>query len=183
MIIMEKPSVEATVVYLRDGLGRVGVAQKKKPIHHDIGEIPYSLGMYNGHGGKREPEDETIFHTAIRELEGESGVRGNVLDLEHVLRVHFYVRNKETGEHDPFMTVSFFFLDRWFGKPAESLEMGPTVFFDPELLPYKKMMPADEELLRKMFAGEKGVYEVKLNGKDLPFDIRELDEALDYVKL
>lgn len=176
---MKKPDVKATVVYLRDGLGRVGVAQKKQAIHHDGAEISYSLGTYSGHGGKREPEDETIFHTAIRELEAESGVRGNILDLEHLLRVHFYVRNKETGNHDPYMTVSFFFLQRWFGTPSEGREMGPTIFFDPDLLPYKEMMPADEELLRKMFAGEKGVYEVKLNGKNLPFEIRELEEFLE----
>lgn len=179
-MIMEKPKVEATVVYLRDGLARVGVAQKKQPIHHDSGVISYSLGLYNGHGGKREPEDKTISHTAIRELGAECGVAGSVDDLEHLLRVHFYVKNKETGNHDPFMTVSFFFLSRWFGKPVESAEMGPTIFFDKDLLPYKQMMPADEIILKKMFAGEKGVYEVKLNGKNLPFEIRRLeDEALE----
>ncbi len=176
---MEKPESQATVVLLRDGLKRVCLARKKQRIHHSVGEIPYSLGVWNGYGGKSESEDDSIFHTAIRELRDESeGVRGNVTDLELVLRVHFYVKDKETSEHIPFMTVSFFFLDRWFGTPAESLEMGPPMFFDREDIPYDEMMPADKVLLEKMFAGEKGVYEVKLNGKTSPPEIRELEEVL-----
>lgn len=176
---MQKPDVQATVTYLRDGLKRVGLAPKKQAIHHDSGEISYSLGTYNGHGGKRELSDETIFHTALRELEAEAGVTGNVDDFELILRVYFYVRNKDTGEHDPFMDVSFFFLDRWFGVPSEGDEMGPTTFFDRDLIPYDQMMPADKALMEKMFAGEKGVYEVLLNGKNLPFEMRKLDETLE----
>lgn len=176
---MQKPSVEGTVVFLIDGLRRVGLARKKQAIHHDGGEISYSLGMYNGYGGKREPQDETIFHTAIRELKDESDVSGSIMDLELFLRVYFYTKDKETGIHTPFMNVSFFFLDRWFGKPIEGIEMGSILFFDKDLIPYDEMMSADKVLMEKMFIGEKGVYEVKLNGKNLPFEMRKLDEVLE----
>ena len=37
---------EATVVLLVDQDGRICLARKKQAIHHEGGEISYSLGMY-----------------------------------------------------------------------------------------------------------------------------------------
>jgi hypothetical protein len=176
---MELPNVQATVALPIDKMGRIGLARKKQAIHHDTGEISYSLGLYNGWGGKREPEDLSIWHTAKREAEDEGGVAIAVEHLRRVVRVYFYVPDKEKGGHMPFMDVTFFFLKKWNGKFKEGSEMGPPEFFYPHELPYAEMMPADKLLFELMLAGERGTYEVKLNGKASPPEIRKLTEPLD----
>lgn len=158
-----KPGVRATVVLLIDKEGRVVLARKKKAIHHDTGEISYSLGLYNGYGGKMEATDETIEGTAIRELYDESGVTGKEEDLEQCARVYFYVQKE--GEDVPFMDVTFYLLKEWSGVPKGGLEMGEPVFFPENGLPYNEMMPADKILFGKILTGEKGEYNVFLKRK------------------
>jgi hypothetical protein len=175
---MKLPDVRATVALPIDKKGRIGLARKKQAIHHDNGEIGYSLGLYNGWGGKEEPEDKTIWHVAKREAEVEGGVRIDIKHLKRVARVYFYVPDKENGGHKPFMDVTFFFLRKWEGEFTEGSEMGPPEFFHPHELPYGEMMPADRLLFERMLAGERGVYEVLLNGKASPPEIRKLDESL-----
>lgn len=171
---MELPTVQATVTLPIDWRGRIGLARKKQAIHHDNGEIGYSLGTYNGWGGKREPEDESILHIAKRETEDEGGIKLEVKHLEYVARVYFYVPDGNGG-HVPFMDVSFFFLRTWKGKFQESSEMGPLEWFRKKKIPFDDMMPADKELFRRIFAGERAVYEVKLNGKRNPPEFRMLE--------
>lgn len=172
---MELPTVQATVTLPRDWRGRIGLTRKKQAIHHDNGEIGYSLGLYNGWGGKREPEDETIHHTAKRETEDEGGVVIDVRHLKLLARVYFYVPDGNGG-HAPFMDVSFFFLRKWKGTFRESGEMGPIEWFSKRKMPFHDMMPADGEIFGRIFAGERAVYEVKLNGKKAPFQIRKLED-------
>lgn len=174
-VTMENKIVTATVVLLIDTKGRVCLARKKQPIHRDGGEISYSLGMYNGYGGKSEEVDHTIFDTAVRELYDESGVKASPSDLEHTAQVHFYIK-KENEIVEPFMEVSFFFLRRWQGTPKEGEEMGVPTFFEEDSIPYDEMMPADKVLFEKMFKGERGVYEVKLLGKKVKPEITLLYE-------
>lgn len=169
---MELPNVQATVALPIDKRGRIGLSRKKQAIHHDSGEISYSLGLYNGYGGKREAVDETIWHTAKREAEDEGKVKIDLKHLHRVARVYFYVPDKERGGHIPFMDVTFFFLKQWEGEFEETSEMGPIEWFGKYELPEKDMMPADGELLRRIFSGERAEYEVKLNGKHMPYDIR-----------
>jgi 8-oxo-dGTP pyrophosphatase MutT (NUDIX family) len=179
---MQKPTVQATVVLLVDKGGRICLARKKQPIHHDYDkggeDIPYSLGTYNGYGGKREPTDASIFQTAIRELAGESGVKAREEDLDLVSRVFFWKPSKETGIMMPFMEVSFFFIHIWEGEPLEGDEMGPPAWFTQDEVPYRNMMPADKGLFQRIFAGERAVFEVRLPGKDVPPEIIALDEPL-----
>jgi hypothetical protein len=176
---MQPFDVKATVVFLISDSGRICLARKKQAIHHDSGEdIGYSLGMHNGYGGKMEPLDGSITHTALVELAGESRVLAKAEDLDLSLKAYFWKPNKQTGEMMPFMEVSFFFLSEWEGEPQEGKEMGPPEWFNPEDVPYGNMMPADKEILRRMFAGEKGVLEVRLPGKDLPPEISVLNEPL-----
>lgn len=175
---MEKPTVKATVVFLIDTEERIGLAQKKQGIHHDKGEISYSLGLYNGWGGKQEVTDPTILDTAVRELFDESGVLANKEDLEPVFRAYFYTKNKEGEGFSPFMEVSFYFCRTWEGYPVEGKEMGPAVFFEQEKLPYDQMMPADKYLMEKALISSCGVFEVKLYGKNAPPEITLLDEQL-----
>ncbi len=162
---MELPTVQATVVLLIDKDGRICLARKKQAIHHDGGDISYSLGLYNGYGGKMDAADETILDTAVRELFDESGVIAQKEDLEKILRVYFYI-SKE-GVLIPFMDVSFFLLAAWEGEPVESKEMGAAVFFTQETIPYNEMMPADRILFEKIFKKEFGTYQVELYGKNI----------------
>jgi 8-oxo-dGTP pyrophosphatase MutT (NUDIX family) len=172
MTQLPKPDVLATVVILLDKEEKVILARKKKAIHHDTGEISYSLGLYNGYGGKMDETDATIEMTAIRELYDESGVTGKEEDLESCARVYFYVQKE--GEDVPFMDVTFYLLKEWSGVSKEGLEMGEPVFFSKDALPYEEMMPADKILFGKILGGEKGEYNVFLRGKDTPPVIEEV---------
>lgn len=173
---MEKPTTQATVVLLRDRDGRICLARKKQAIHHEGGTIEYSLGMYNGYGGKMENDDATIFHAAIRELYDEAGVTATLQDLVLAARVYFYVKKEDILV--PFMNVSFFFLDTWNGDPKEGDEMGTPTFFAAHEIPYHEMMPADKPLIEGMLRGVSGVYQVNLFGKHAPPEVIELGEVL-----
>jgi 8-oxo-dGTP pyrophosphatase MutT (NUDIX family) len=173
---MEKPTKKATVVLLVDAEGRVCLARKKQPIHHEHGVIQYSLGMYNGYGGKMEKFDKSIFHAAIRELADEAKVKALLSDLQLVSRVYFFIKKESSFE--PFMEVSFFLLNVWQGNPVETDEMGEPHFFAPDAIPYDEMMPADKVLFGKIFSSERGVYRVNLLGKDAAPEVITLDEKL-----
>ncbi|MFA5132135.1 MAG: NUDIX domain-containing protein [Candidatus Paceibacterota bacterium] len=173
---MERPKTEATVVLLVNESGQVCLARKKQAIHHESGEIEYSLGLYNGYGGKKEDIDGDIFDTAIRELHDESGVNAKKEDLDLAFRAYFYIQKEETTS--PFMTVSFFFLHTWSGDMVEGREMGPPLFFAPQDMPYEEMMPADKILFEKMLSGDKFVAEVLLLGKHIAPEITFIKESL-----
>lgn len=173
---MERPRIQASVVFLQDEDGRLCLARKKQPIHHDGGAIEYSLGLYNGYGGKMEDADEDIFDTAVRELYDESGVDVEWSDLSIMSRVYFYITKDEVTT--PFMTVSFFFVSAWGGEPKEGDEMGPPTFFAPSDIPYDAMMPADKILVSKMLEGKPFVAEVYLKGKGVEPDVVYINEAL-----
>lgn len=170
----------ATVVYMIDSESRICLAQMKKAIHKDKAtsekerenksdsgnveqeQIEYSLGVWNGYGGKEIDTDESILHTAIRELEEESGVRAEMEDLEECGTVNFYLKVK--GD-TPFMQVHFYILRKWQGDPIEGSEMGPATFFGQENIPYNQMMPADKALLERALAGKNIDSDVILMGK------------------
>lgn len=152
-------TVSATVVLLRDELGRVCLAPKKQNIHKLGQELKDSKKKWNGYGGKQDP-GETILETAIRELLQESSVLGKADDLELVASVSFYWPGNETTEPD--MVVHFFFLRRYVGVPTEGAEMGAPQFFHPDEIPYREMMSADKEFFTKILAGEKIVCDIHL---------------------
>lgn len=199
----ENPKLtRATVVYLIDDLGRVCLAQMKKAIHKDAKsikinekgdiaqeQIEYSLGVYNGYGGKETEEDkkyamangidDSMLCTAIRELEEESGVKADHHDLKLVGVVNFYLIDKseyadgkmyeyyKVEGRDIFMNVYFYFLYKWEGVPSESKEMGMPVFYSEKDIPYHIMMPNDKFLLKKALMGEAIDSDVLLFGKDI----------------
>ena len=172
---MKQTSKQATVVLLIDEYDRVCLARKKQAIHVGTTEISYSLGMYNGYGGKKEVTDLTIYHTAVRECYDESGVIVAIQDLNDVAQVYFSKKN-DLGEFEPFMEVYFFFVSIYAGVPSEGVEMGPPVFFKQKDIPYEEMMPADEVLFKEMFSGKRNVYEVKLHGKDVAPEVLVIGE-------
>src|SRR3989344_6013142 len=141
----------ATVVFLRDGEGRICLAQKKQDIHKANGEVLKKSNRWNGYGGKCEGKE--FLATAVDELFFEAGVRANQSDLELVGRIHFFWPMNKSGHPD--MDVCFFFLDRFIMTPVETAEMGPPRFFEGEEIPYQDMMPADCFFLPLFLKGEK----------------------------
>lgn len=172
---MKQTSKQATVVLLIDEYDRVCLARKKQPIHDGANEISYSLGMYNGYGGKMEVTDSTIYHTAVRECYDESGVIVAIQDLEDAARVYFSKKN-DLGEFEPFMEVHFFFARVYAGVPREGDEMGEPFFFKQKDIPYTKMMPADRILFEDLFAGKRNIYEVKLHGEGVVPEVVKVGE-------
>ena len=153
----------ATVVFLKDGIGRICLAPKKEDIHKAGEVLVGSRQKWNGYGGKQE-SGETILQTAIRELKDESGVCGKEKDLELIARISFFWPGNETIAPD--MVVYFFFLSIFEGEPKEGeREMGTPQFFFPHEIPYHEMMPADKLFLPKLLAGEKIVWDVYLGKK------------------
>ncbi len=149
---MKNPTL-ATVVFLKNKEGKICLARKKKAIHHEGGEISYSLGTYNGYGGKKDEEDVSIEDTAIREANEESGIKSKKEDLKYCGKIFFFwPNNKDKISAD--MEVSFYFLENWEDEPKEGKEMGVPEFFDVENIPYDEMMNGDKLILPKMFAGE-----------------------------
>lgn len=155
---------EATVVFLQNENGEICLARKKQPIHTESQEISYSLGMWNGYGGKREEGDMSVEDTAVRELSDESRVFAVKEDLKAIGDVQFFL--KEENEDSLFMRVYFYMLREYDGVPKEGSEMGVPEFFALGKVPYADMMPADKVLLPKMFAGEMVRAKVVLYGKE-----------------
>ncbi|MEN9880824.1 MAG: hypothetical protein RLZZ308_7 [Candidatus Parcubacteria bacterium] len=172
---LKKPKVRATVTLLVDDEGRVALARKKQAIHSETGSIEYSLGLYNGYGGKMDEEDITIEDTAIRELVEEAGVEANKEDLQKVFTAFFYIEKENSCE--PFMEVVFFTLSTFDGVPVENNEMGEPEWFTKDALPYHDMMPADKILFTSIFSGNGRDCVVVLRGKHLSPIV---EEVYDY---
>jgi hypothetical protein len=172
-----KKTTKASVVLLVDREGRICLARKKQAIHREGEQIDYSLGNWNGYGGKMEWCDfGNIFLTAIRELFGESGVLAFPWQLRRVAKIHFLIVKDD--KTIPFMDVSFFFLYTWWMAPQEGKEMGKPHWFKPDELPYEEMMPADREIFQRMLIGERFVAEAVLLGKGKEPRMRDLSESL-----
>jgi ADP-ribose pyrophosphatase YjhB (NUDIX family) len=165
------PKTKATVVVLVTKEGKVILARKKQPIHHNTGEISYSLGMYNGYGGKQEADDITMEDCALRELKDESSV---VASLDNLVRgpiVSFYTEKDGCNNH--FMDVYFYTLSIWDGDPQEGDEMGKPEYFDKHALPYEEMMPADRFIFEWLLDGKGGEFAVYLKGKGVRPEVIE----------
>ncbi len=176
---MERPNKQATVALLVDQEGKVCLARKKQAIHTEGEAISYSLGMYNGYGGKREDYDVSIEATAIREVKDECGVTIDETSLTRALRVYFYLTKDD--EVIPFLDVFFFVVREWSGDPTETKEMGPPEFFTHDRIPYDEMMPADRVLFANLLAGEHGTYQIILRGKSIPPEIVKLTDEVTTV--
>ena len=150
----------ATLIFLKDGDGRICLAPKKENIHKDGQELANSRLKWNGYGGKQEA-GETIQETAVRELQQESGVICSEDDLDLVARINFFWPRNETPIPD--MEVFVFFCVKFDGVPQEGeREMGAPYFFTPNEIPYDQMMPADKLFLPRLLAGEKLTWDVYL---------------------
>lgn len=148
-----KTSTLATVVFLKDKEGKICLARKKKTIHDEHGEISYSLGTYNGYGGKKDKDDITIEDAATREVDEEAGIKSKKEDLKYCGKIFFFwPNNKDKIVAD--MEVLFYVLEKYEGNPKEGNEMGEPQFFEVKNIPYNEMMNGDKLFLPKMLNGE-----------------------------
>lgn len=144
--------------------GKVTLARKKKKI---------GVGLWNGYGGKEEPEDEgSMEKCAVREIGVESfGVVVREEDLDLVAIINFY----KAGVH-VFECFVYFATD-WVGEFKETDEMSAPEEFDVANPPLDEMMAGDRLWLEKIFLGEKiraQVFYNEDNSKVLDFKIKPL---------
>ncbi|KZV82718.1 hypothetical protein EXIGLDRAFT_684594 [Exidia glandulosa HHB12029] len=100
--------------------------------------------MYNGFGGKKEP-DETILEAAKRELKEESGIDAQ---LKHIGTLLFVV-----GTEAPAFDVHIFSASTYESTPEETEEMRPQ-WFSYDDIPYADMWPDDIFWLPDLLAGK-----------------------------
>lgn len=143
--------MNATVVFpVKDG--KVLLGRKTKKI---------GVGKYNGFGGKQHG-DETIEHTAARELYEETGLGLKVdnKDLELCAIVDF-----DNGDFVHFK-VYFYIANNFTGEFKDTDEMIDIDWFDVKNMPYDNMLAADKIFVEKIFNGEKFSAKIKYN-KDM----------------
>ena len=109
----------------------------------------FGTGFLNGYGGKQQPEDSTIEHTAVREMEEEGGIVASLEDLEKVAVINFFEEDNEIFE------CHIFFCHNWRGEFQETEEMSAPQAFDILNPPYDKMWDADRVWLPLVCSGQK----------------------------
>lgn len=166
-----------TLIFPRKN-GKIGLALKGK-IHTGGKILSGSEKKWNGWGGKMEWYDFfLIWLTAIREFWQESGAFCFPWNLKLVSRINFHWPGDEPGK--PTMHVYIYFVDSWTGKIKKGDEMGESVFFSPEEVPYDDMMKGDRVFLPRLIKGERFVANLFFDRKDengLPI-LEELGEPV-----
>ena len=139
------PNKMATVVLLKRD-DKYCLAKKKRPIHTDGKVLKNTENIYNGYGGKKDPEDKTILDTAIRELYEETGcvvASAEDLQLKCVLNSFWDVLEAEIeNKNNPTMQIYFYVLEKWTNEPRETDEMGEPEWFNVNDIPVHAM-PSD----------------------------------------
>lgn len=127
----------------------------------------FGAGFLNGYGGKRHEEDDSIEHTAVREMEEESGVKTEIKDLEKVAIISFY------KEQEPVFECHIYFCRQWTGEFIESEEMAYPEIFDISNVPYDRMWDSDRVWLPLICSGQKihatSIYDADMN-KQISFE-------------
>ena len=139
------PLTQATLAFLvrRDGSGRIAqvlLAMKK---------VRFGAGMWNGVGGKQEPQDESPAATAAREAGEEIFVTIDPVNLIRVATLDFYFPHQPAWNQH----VHAYLIEEWEGEPRESEEMKPQ-WFAVEEVPYDEMWADDAIWLPKVLAGK-----------------------------
>jgi len=115
-------------------------------------KVRFGKGKLNGFGGGFEKKDGTIYRTAIRELEEESGLRGLEENLIKHAEIDFFFPESKAKEWN--QKVHVFLIYDWKGEPKESDEM--TIEEHPlKSLPYYKMWNDDKYWLPEVLKGRK----------------------------
>jgi 8-oxo-dGTP pyrophosphatase MutT (NUDIX family) len=125
--------------------------------------LKVGAGKWNGYGGKPEPEDATIRHTACRELFEETGkgIMCQPEDLSVWAKIDFFLFDNQTS--DPNFSVIFYTAEHFSGTAVQTAEMESPTWFAIDSIPYNEMLPADRDFIPKIFAGEVFVGTVRFN--------------------
>lgn len=147
--------MKATVVFLIRA-GKILLGRKMKKV---------GAGKRNGYGGRAEPSDISIRHTACRELFEESG-EGVVVEPENLVcesLVDFYFFDNHTTE--PNWSVMFYIAEKFSGEATGTDEMSDPRWFPLDKIPFDEMLPADKIILEKLLAGKPFTGRVRFNEK------------------
>lgn len=96
----------------------------------------FGVNLYNGFGGKIEP-NETIIDAALRELKEECCLTVRKTDLKNVGHLEFSFEGEPT-----LMVVSVFSSNSYEGTPKDTEEMS-VKWFNYSDIPFQKMWPDD----------------------------------------
>jgi len=113
----------------------------------------FGSGKWNGYGGKVQA-GETPGAAAIREIEEESGIVGNVKNITQVAFIRFYF------DEIPVFECYVYLIYIWKNEPIETEEMRPQ-WYSIANLPLEEMWAADTHWLPLILNGEK--IEAKVN--------------------
>lgn len=125
-----------TVCFVLDGT-KILLGIKKRSL---------GAGMYNGFGGKVEP-NETVEQAAIRELREECGIVAK--EVKHHGELDFKFPHKPEWNQ----IVHVFVTDNFSGTPVETPEMAPE-WFETSNIPYQKMWISDAFWLPPILEGK-----------------------------
>ena len=116
-------------------------------------------GKRNGYGGRQEPDDKTIRHTACREVDEETnkGITCFPEDLQPRAIIEFFEFGNITNVPDH--KVAIYTCSAFTGSAGETKEMTDPQWYDfgPHSIkpvPYSDMLPGDREFLPKILQGE-----------------------------
>lgn len=142
----EKVLLNATLCFLvKDN--KVALALKTRKI---------GQGCWNGYGGGIDGI-ETPIQSAIRELKEEAEVEATPEDMDKVAIINFYNTNSDGAIF--ICIVHVYVVHQWRGEPQPTETMINPTWFDKELLPLEKMMPADKQWLPIVLSGKKIIAE------------------------
>jgi ADP-ribose pyrophosphatase YjhB (NUDIX family) len=136
---------------------------RKNEILLGMKKTGFGQGKYNGFGGKIK-EGESVLQATVRELEEESGIQVEEVQLEHVGILDFIFPASPQLRHD----VHIFLARAWRGEPLETEEMKPQWFLH-SAIPYDQMWQDDIFWLPKVLTGKriKGTVVFAENNEDL----------------
>jgi 8-oxo-dGTP diphosphatase len=136
-----RPASTRTILYLVRGnpINQLLLGYKK---------TGFGQGKYTGIGGKVEP-GESIAAAALRELEEETGVRGDLADLVHAGRLDFRFPHRPQWSQVDHV----YLLHHWEGQPVEGREVRPE-WYRPAEIPYERMWQDARHWLPLVLAGK-----------------------------
>lgn len=145
MDITQPDSVICTLVFpIRDNAVLLGLGRKG-----------YNKGLWNGYGGKCEPGDTSIRHTAVRELEEESGLGVQPEDLQYHGHMTFVWHSEVPGlgvHAAREVIVHVYSTVAWQGDPIETEAMSTPTWFPVMGVPFAQMPPDNIHWLPLVFA-------------------------------
>ncbi|MFH1668251.1 MAG: NUDIX domain-containing protein [Candidatus Komeilibacteria bacterium] len=122
-------------------------------------------GCLNGFGGGIEPGEIPV-EAAIRELQEETdpdetkGVVAKACDLQKIA-INDSHNTKSDGQ--TFVCrVHFYLVHHWVGEIKDTETMVNADWYDIDSLPFRKMMPGDEDWLPAALSGQKVMAQIKL---------------------